>query len=96
MRIKLNKLHVKHVVEPLVGVEKKPRAYKNGAKDPEALAMAKAIVNEICGLAPYEKKATDMIKRDQDKKCKKFLKKRLGSLRMARRKQEKLAEMARE
>lgn len=48
--------------------------------------LAKSIVKEISGFAPYELKAIEMLKRDEDKKCKRFLKKRLGKLGAAKKK----------
>lgn len=56
----------------------------------ERTIMAKNIAKEICGLSPYEKKAIDFGRRGEEKKMRKFLKKRLGSLKTAKQKQEKL------
>ncbi|KAH9386202.1 large subunit ribosomal protein L36e [Nematocida major] len=56
----------------------------------EKTELAKNIAKEICGLAPYEKKAIDFGRRGEEKKMRKFLKKRLGSLRSAKRCQERL------
>jgi large subunit ribosomal protein L36e len=57
--------------------------------------VAKDLAREICGRAPYEKRALDFAKRGEEKKMKKFLKKRLGTLRAAKRKQEELFTEAR-
>ncbi|KAI5149616.1 large subunit ribosomal protein L36e [Enteropsectra breve] len=57
--------------------------------------LAKEIASEISGLAPYEKKAIDMIRGDNQKKARKFLKNRLGSMARAEKKFEKLCEIAR-
>lgn len=56
----------------------------------DRFVMAKQIAKEICGYAPYEKKAMDLARMGKDKKMRKFLKKRLGSLRMAKRRQDTL------
>lgn len=56
----------------------------------EKTEIAKSIAKEICGLAPYEKKAIDLGRRGEEKKMRKLLKKRLGSLRTAKKKQERL------
>ncbi|EHY66458.1 large subunit ribosomal protein L36e [Nematocida ausubeli] len=56
----------------------------------EKTALAKNIAKEICGLAPYEKKAIDFGRRGEEKKMRKFLKKRLGSLKGAKARQERL------
>ncbi|KAI5184390.1 large subunit ribosomal protein L36e [Nematocida homosporus] len=71
---------------------------KEVRKNPSAVAkmcmeraeVARNIAKEICGMAPYEKKALDFAKKGEEKKMKKFLKKRLGSLKMAKRKQDRL------
>lgn len=52
--------------------------------------MSKKIAQEICGLSPYEKKAADLLKKDEPKKARKFLKKRLGSMSRAEKKFETL------
>lgn len=56
----------------------------------KSTCLAKEIVKEIVGKTPYELCAIDMIKKNQDKKVKKFLRKRLGSLRRAKRKIDRL------
>ncbi|KAI5188665.1 large subunit ribosomal protein L36e [Nematocida sp. AWRm77] len=56
----------------------------------EQTALAKNIAKEICGYSPYEKKAIDLARKGEEKKMKKFLKKRLGSLKAAKKKQETL------
>lgn len=50
--------------------------------------IAKNIAREICGYSPYEKRAMDLARLGDEKKMKKFLKKRLGTLKAAKRKQE--------
>lgn len=45
----------------------------------ESRKLAKFIAREICGFSPYEKKAIELMKADEHKKAKKFLKLRLGS-----------------
>merc|ERR1712108_82818 len=40
----------------------------------ESRKLPKTIVSEISGFAAYELKAIEMLKRDEDKKCKRFLK----------------------
>ncbi|KAI5171357.1 large subunit ribosomal protein L36e [Nematocida sp. LUAm3] len=54
--------------------------------------IAKNIAREICGYSPYEKRAMDLGRLGEEKKMKKFLKKRLGTLKAAKRKQEILLE----
>merc|ERR1711872_968817 len=52
--------------------------------------QARELVKEISGFAPYELKAIEMLKRDEDKKCKRFLKKRLGRIGVVKRKLDSL------
>ncbi|KCZ74596.1 hypothetical protein H311_04436 [Anncaliia algerae PRA109] len=96
LRKKLKSLRVKYKVTPLTGVEQLPRPNQKKRVITDELKNVRAIVSEICGLAPYEKKAVDLIKRDQERKCRRFLKKRLGSLKRSRSKFDQLAELAKE
>lgn len=70
---------LKHKITPLK--YPKTQLTKNSKRE-----LAKSIVKEISGFAPYELRAIEMLKRDEDKKCKKFLKKRLGKLKTAKKK----------
>ncbi|RVD92871.1 LSU ribosomal L36E [Tubulinosema ratisbonensis] len=96
LRKKLNKLRVKYPVTPLTDIELVPRRGKKTHKLTEDMLNARAVANEICGLAPYEKKGVDLIKRDQERKCKRFLKKRLGSMKRSKAKFAQLSELARQ
>lgn len=96
LRKKLKQMRIKYPVTPLTGVEILPRPGQKLRKATEETAMAKAIANEICGLAPYEKKGIDLIKRDQERKCRRFLKKRLGSMKRFKSKFAQLSELARQ
>lgn len=69
---------------------------KRSFKLSEGAILAKNVAAEICGLAPYEKKAIDMMKKGNDKRCKKFLKLRLGSMNMTKKKLAFLGAKARE
>lgn len=92
MKTKLKKLHQKYATTPIKNLELIKRPYKKIGKATEDRRLAKSIAAEICGFAPYEKKAMDLLKRDQERKCKRFLKKRLGSLKRAKGKQAQLAD----
>lgn len=96
LRKKLKSMRVKHQVTPLVGLELIPRPNAKKREYTDEMKNAKAIVDEICGFAPYEKKAIDLIKRDQERKCRRFLKKRLGSLKRSKGKFAQLSEIARQ
>lgn len=79
-------------------LRKRRVAYKTTPINPEKIVkrksfklsqgaiLAKQIALEICGLSPYEKKAIEHIKKDDLKKSRKFLKKRLGSMARAEKK----------
>lgn len=54
--------------------------------------LARSIVTELCGRAPYQLMAISLLKKGNDKKCKKFLRKRLGSMKAARKKMDQLSE----
>jgi large subunit ribosomal protein L36e len=82
-------------VTPLSGIERAPERREKLRGPSEGMRLAKAVISEICGLAPYEKKALDYVRRGEEKKGKKFLKKRLGSLRRAIRKQAELEDLLR-
>lgn len=58
--------------------------------------LAKAVISDIIGHSPYELKAMEFLKRDEDKKCKKFLRKRLGKLKTVRRKMDDLYKVIRQ
>merc|ERR1712007_135044 len=57
-----------------------------------------ACVKGVAGFAPYEKRALEMFKVDNskmDKRARRFLKKRLGSIKRAKAKAQLLQEMSR-
>jgi len=49
------------------------------------------MVREVCGSAPYEKRAMELLKVSKDKRALKFLKRRLGTHIRAKRKREELS-----
>merc|ERR1711865_591760 len=55
----------------------KPREKKGllGAK----VKMARSVIRELCGYAPYERRAMDLLNQGFDKRALKFCKKRLGT-----------------
>lgn len=53
--------------------------------------FASNIIKEICGDAPYKLMAREFLRKGSDKKAKKFLRKRLGSMRAARKAVDKLS-----
>lgn len=77
MQSYLRKRRVAYKVTP-INVE--PVRPKRSYALTDAQIIAKQVAREICGLAPYEKRALDFINAGNHKKAKKFLKKRLGSM----------------
>ncbi|ORY83482.1 60S ribosomal protein l36 [Leucosporidium creatinivorum] len=52
--------------------------------------FVKNIVREVAGFAPYERRVMELIRNSKDKKARKLTKKRLGTLRRAKRKVDEL------
>ena len=48
--------------------------------------FVRSLVREVVGLAPYEKRICELLKNSKDKKAKKLAKRRLGTLKRAKRK----------
>merc|ERR1712178_287541 len=77
--------------------EQKPRPSARRAVK-ERSKMVMAVVKGVAGFAPYEKRALEMFKVDNskmDKRARRFLKKRLGSIKRAKAKAQLLQEMSR-
>lgn len=53
-------------------------------------AFVRSVVKEVAGLAPYEKRAIELIRNAGEKRAKKFCKKRLGTQKRAKAKVEEL------
>merc|ERR1712156_438483 len=49
------------------------------------------LIREVAGFSPYEKRAMELLKISKDKRCLKFLKKRIGSHIRAKRKREEMS-----
>ncbi|KAI8892004.1 ribosomal protein L36e [Globomyces pollinis-pini] len=49
------------------------------------------LVREVVGFAPYEKRVMELLKNSKDKRARKLAKKRLGTLRRAKRKVEDMS-----
>ncbi|KII61438.1 60S ribosomal protein L36 [Thelohanellus kitauei] len=57
------------------------------------LKFVRDIIKEVTGQAYYEKRAIEYLKIGKDKKCVKFLKARLGTIRRAKRKRDELSKV---
>lgn len=91
MRRVHRKRRVAHKVTP---INPEPVIKRTQIRNNENRILAKKIVQEVCGFSPYEKKALEHIKKDDSKKARKFLKKRLGSMSRAERKFEQLMRLS--
>uniref|UniRef100_A0A672LXH7 60S ribosomal protein L36 n=1 Tax=Sinocyclocheilus grahami TaxID=75366 RepID=A0A672LXH7_SINGR len=49
------------------------------------------MIREVCGFAPYERRAMELLKVSKDKRALKFIKKRVGTHIRAKRKREELS-----
>ena len=50
----------------------------------------KSLIREVAGFAPYEKRAMELLRIGKEKRCLKFLKKRLGKHTAGKRKREEM------
>nr|XP_020864352.1 60S ribosomal protein L36-like [Phascolarctos cinereus] len=51
------------------------------------------MIREVCGFAPYERQAVELLKVSKDKRALKFIKKRVGTHIQAKRKREELSKV---
>ncbi|KAJ3304815.1 60S ribosomal protein L36 [Kappamyces sp. JEL0829] len=76
----LNKGHIVTVKE----VAPKPVSKKGAIT--KRTKFVRDLVREVVGMAPYEKRIMELLKNSKDKRARKLAKKRLGTLRRAKRK----------
>ena len=69
---------------PLAPVKSKGRQTKHNK-------AVRDLIREVVGFAPYERRAMELLKISKDKRCLKFLKKRIGSHIRAKRKREEMS-----
>merc|ERR1712168_1368797 len=68
----------------------KPRVVRRKGHLNKRVKFIRDVVQEVCGLAPYEKRTIELLKVYKDKRALKFLKKRLGTHIRAKRKREEM------
>merc|ERR1712189_109122 len=81
-----------------VGLNKGHKVTKNTPKTKvrskgvlsKRVKFVRDVVQEVCGLAPYEKRAIELLKVNKDKRALKFVKKRLGTHTRGKRKRDEL------
>uniref|UniRef100_A0A8C5QFK4 Large ribosomal subunit protein eL36 n=1 Tax=Leptobrachium leishanense TaxID=445787 RepID=A0A8C5QFK4_9ANUR len=83
-----------------VGLNKGHRVAKNVAKPRHCrrkglltkhTKFVRDMIREVCGFAPYERCAMELLKVSKDKRALKFIKKRIGTPIRAKRKREELS-----
>ena len=52
--------------------------------------LVRDLIREVVGFAPYERRAMELLRINKDKRCLKFLKKRIGQHDRAKRKREEM------
>merc|ERR1712100_391385 len=65
-----------HTVEPL---QLKPKPSEKKGKLGTKVNLARTVVRELVGFAPYERRCMDLLQQGFDKRALKFCKKRLGT-----------------
>ncbi|KAL8220458.1 UNVERIFIED_CONTAM: 60S ribosomal protein L36 [Gekko kuhli] len=85
MAVGLNKGHkvTKNVV--------KPRQCRRHGRLTKHTKFVRDMIREVCGFAPYERRAMELLKVSKDKRALKFIKKRVGTHIRAKRKREELS-----
>ena len=92
VHVGLNKGFIVTKVKGATDAHKNQKSYRKGKLHPRVAAV-RAVVNEICGLAPYERKMLEMIRTGNQKKEKSAVKqarRRLGSQRRAQAKRDQM------
>merc|ERR1711894_576273 len=72
-------------------IERKPKPSNNKGKQTNHNKFVRDLVREVTGFAPYERRAMELLRISKDKRCLKFLKKRIGSHIRAKRKREEMS-----
>jgi len=85
--------------EICVGLEKGHKTTKNNLKVKPSKSKGKLtkhnkfvrdLIREVAGFAPYERRAQELLRIGKEKRCLKFLKKRIGSHDLAKKKREEM------
>merc|ERR1711901_3829 len=75
-----------HVVEPLPKRKRPSTERKLGVK----VKLARDVIRDVCGFAPYERRAMELLSQGFDKRALKYCKKRLGTHRRGKKKRSEL------
>ena len=74
-----------------VGLNKGHKVTKNVSQPRHSRRRVRDMIREVCGFAPYERRAMELLKVSKDKRALKFIKKRVGTHVSAKRKREELS-----
>ncbi|XP_036599559.1 60S ribosomal protein L36-like [Trichosurus vulpecula] len=69
----------------------KPRHCRRRGRLTKHTKFVRHMIREVCGFAPYERHAMELLKVSKDKRALKFIKKRVGTHIRAKRKREELS-----
>ena len=69
----------------------KPKPSKSKGKQTNHNKFVRDLVRDVTGFSPYERRAMELLRISKDKRCLKFLKKRIGSHVAAKRKREEVS-----
>uniref|UniRef100_A0A2K5QGV6 60S ribosomal protein L36 n=1 Tax=Cebus imitator TaxID=2715852 RepID=A0A2K5QGV6_CEBIM len=69
----------------------KPRHSRRRGRLTKHTNYVRDMIREVCGFAPYERRAMELLKVSKDKRALKFIKKRVGTHIRAKRKREELS-----
>jgi len=78
-----------HKVTP--NTTRKPRPSTRKGMQTKHAKFVRDLVREVCGFAPYEKRAMELLKISKDKRALKFCKKKLGTHLRGKRKREEMS-----
>jgi len=78
-----------HKTTPNPTMQKKRNANKGKLSAPTK--HCRDLIREVAGFAPYEKRAQELLRIGKEKRCLKFIKKRLGSHKRAKAKREEMS-----
>merc|ERR1712188_128123 len=76
-----------HIVEPL---PKRVRPSEKKGKLGVKVKLARDVIRDVCGFAPYERRAMELLSQGFDKRALKYCKKRLGTHRRGKKKRAEL------
>ncbi|WFD22578.1 ribosomal protein L36 [Malassezia equina] len=62
-----------------------PRPVSKKAVASERVKAVRSVIREVAGFAPYERRAMELIRNSKDKRARKFIKRRIGTIGRAKR-----------